>query len=98
MSDYINRDELLKIRPFTCYMGLSVSEYDEGFLDCADEAREAIKNLPAADVAEVKHGNWEIKTVREEPQLYCSECGDSPGILYEYKFCPHCGVKMDLED
>lgn len=53
MSEYISRDELLKIRPFTCYMGLSVSEYDEGFLDCADEAREAIKNLPEKDILDI---------------------------------------------
>ena len=53
MDDYINRDELLKIRPFTCYMGLSVSEYDEGFLDCAEAAREAIKNLPEKDILDI---------------------------------------------
>ena len=56
MSDYIKRDELLKIRPFTCYMVLSVcqyDEYDEGFLDCAEAAREAIKNLPEKDILDI---------------------------------------------
>ena len=103
MSDYISRDELLKIRPFTCYVGLSVSEYDEGFLDCADEAREAIKNLPAADVAPVVHAKW-IEYPR--PHYFkCSNCKYTvpyrKAVLHdgkrEYNSCPSCGAKMDLE-
>ncbi len=99
MSDYINRDELLKIRPFTCYMVLSVcqyDEYDEGFLDCADEAREAIKNLPAADVAEVKHGKW----IKDEGGIViCSNCGEEHcWDEYRAPYCDQCGAKMDLED
>ncbi len=44
MNDYIERDKLLGQKPFT---------------DCAEEAREAIKNAPAADVA---------------PVVRCSQC------------------------
>ena len=99
MSDYIKRDELLKIRPFTCYMVLSVCEYNEGFLDCADEAREAIKNLPAADVAEVKHGKWIAEYERQGNYSHCSLCAcRCAGYTPNYKFCPSCGAKMDLED
>ena len=102
MSDYIKRDELLKIRPFTCYMVLSVcqyDEYDEGFLDCADEAREAIKNLPAADVAEVKHGKWIKATVSSGRESWeCSVCHRrARGKKKNLPYC-HCGAKMDLED
>lgn len=54
MSDYIERDKLLEQKPFT-YVGGYLSSYNSGFLDCAEEARETIKNAPAADVAPVRH-------------------------------------------
>lgn len=94
MSDYINRDELLKIRPFTVCGGWICRDYDEGFLDCADEAREAIKNMPAADVVEVKHGKWD----RNPIAIVCSECGKAFGLVEMFAhYCPSCGAKMDLE-
>ena len=56
----------------------------------------AIKGLPAADVAEVRHGRW----IFEPGKIpYCSECkeysddGDKGAT-----FCPWCGVRMDKED
>lgn len=106
MSDYIKRDELLKIRPFTCYMVLSVcqyDEYDEGFLDCAEAAREAIKNLPAADVAEVKHGQWQLDEAAScghiEYIYTCSACRNCTvwGETEKTRYCPNCGALMEQE-
>ena len=51
MARYIDADALLNKRPFTISGG-KPSEYLEGFLDCVDEAKEAINNTPAADVVE----------------------------------------------
>ena len=52
-----------------------------------------IVQLPAADVAEVRHGRW----IFEPGKIpYCSECkeysddGDKGAT-----FCPWCGVRMD---
>lgn len=104
MSDYINRDELLKIRPFTVCGGWICRDYDEGFLDCADKAREAIKNLPAADVAEVKHGKWQLDEAAScghtEYIYTCSVCRNCEawGEAEKTRYCPNCGAKMDLED
>ena len=54
------------------------------------------EGLPAADVAEVRHGRW----IFEPGKIpYCSECkeysddGDKGAT-----FCPWCGVRMDKED
>ena len=58
-----------------------------------------IKAIPAANVAQVRHGWW---TWNEEgeidwDQFYrCSNCGDKE--YWESNFCPNCGAKMDLED
>ena len=61
------------------------------------------ERFPAADVAEVKHGEW-----IGEYEETCSECGRSiseildDGSYYSTEFnikefiaCPYCGAKMD---
>ena len=68
---------------------------------------EKIKAIPAADVAQVRHGRW-LHT--EEPLgwkdvdcMECSACHDSWIIEEDYCFddmplwnyCPSCGAKMD---
>lgn len=88
MSDYIEREALLEQRPFS-YVGGDLSSYIEGFLDCAAEAREAIKNAPAADVAPVRHGRW----IDSSNGWMCSECEQDN--TYDKPYCPNCGAKMD---
>lgn len=57
---------------------------------------EQVDSLPAADVAEVRHGRW----IFEPGKIpYCSECkeysddGDKGATT-----CPWCGTRMDKED
>ena len=51
---------------------------------------------PAAEVQEVKHGEW-----RENNKIYiCSQCGYSfehEGYLALFNYCPCCGARMDGE-
>lgn len=54
-------------------------------------AKDYIKNLPAADVQEVKHGKWKYK--QGYKGCYCSKCGGFH--LAAYDFCHWCGAKMD---
>lgn len=62
---------------------------------------------PAADVAEVVHGQWCVSKIRSiETVFYCSECkrtvtvgndffGEAPqSVSAAYPYC-HCGAKMD---
>ena len=88
MSEYIRRqDALVSIRQYQYPYGVE-------FL---------INNLPAADVAVVKHGKW-----IEYPRAHyfkCSECKETvpykKAVLIrgkrKYKYCPHCGAKMGAE-
>ena len=51
-----------------------------------------VQNMPAEDVAPVRHGWWNIDGS-------CSEChGYDNRDPYGSAFCPHCGAKMDLEE
>ena len=62
-----------------------------------------IYEMPAADVAPVRHGRWEARAIpRSDPdgdwialEYHCSLCN-----RLEYRkenYCPNCGAKMDLE-
>ena len=56
----------------------------------------AIKEVPTADVVEVRHGEYHNTRFTDGVfyQEQCSICGE---WTYEYdkKYCPHCGAKMD---
>ena len=60
-------------------------------------------DIPAADVAEVRHGQWIRK---EDDSCYwyeCSECGEKLaktqwGNDYFSAYCPNCGTLMDKQE
>ena len=54
-----------------------------------------IKDIKAADVQPVKHGEWKINSDGYYP--YCSVCGTAADQLTKHltKHCPECGARMD---
>lgn len=58
---------------------------------------------PAADVVEVRHGEWErvrkLNVAVNPYQHTCGLCGKSyfDHNKFNYPFCPHCGAEMDGE-
>ena len=60
-------------------------------------------SIPAADVAEVRHGRWILE---REPDgtpycFHCSVCDNDfhhIGIMTATDYCPNCGARMDEED
>lgn len=55
-----------------------------------------IKQLPAADVAPVRHGRWVCNGIPDSMLSKCSVCGILYGA-YSFNYCPNCGAKMDGE-
>lgn len=54
-------------------------------------AFDVLKELPAADVAPVRHGRWGKKNE-------CSECGCQPWFERDIRslhYCPNCGARME---
>lgn len=100
MSDYIDRDELIKhIKDLPTWWGDGSGVYT--FYPV--EVMVSIGNAPAADVQEVRHGEW-IKD--DSDGCYCSACEWYADYDYDYVtnyglgnddfiYCPHCGAKMD---
>jgi rRNA maturation protein Nop10 len=72
--------------------------------DHVEECREAIRDIPAADVRPVVRGEWERpKGYTPRSWIFvCSKCGDRayfPVPKYfpkgcGYSFCPNCGADM----
>ena len=63
-----------------------------------------IYDMPAADVAPVRHGRWVNEQMivggfAETWACDCSVCGRTQREpLWKPNYCPNCGAKMDLEE
>jgi len=85
MPKYINADELTEYLADDCFTWRWLND------DRADEVDSVIKaiaEMPAADVVEVKHGEW----VGYNFDFYCSNCNRYHTV--RSNFCPHCGADM----
>ena len=84
--DMIRRDGLLEF----------ARNHIDGKIDCNDIAR-----FPYANAEPVRHGRWIKENIRKKSYLrLCSDCGKIAyfcGTGCSYKYCPHCGAKMDAE-
>ena len=60
-----------------------------------------IAHIPAADVAEVRHGRWERVSTASGiiSRVRCSVCAGTQPLTFEnMPYCPTCGARMDEED
>ena len=56
----------------------------------------AIRDVPTADVVEVKHGTWYHGTENGAVYAKCSACGRKMNYsCYGYAYCALCGARMD---
>lgn len=98
MSDYIDRVAL----------GIGLCNRDvfenKGYADGWNAAVKILKEAPAVDVQEIKHGEWiKMSNNPDDGNYYCSECHNSIDIATgretpidrNFFYCPHCGVKME---
>lgn len=83
MAEYITKEEALNAVEDA--MELTSSEYDM--------IAEKINNVPAVDVAPVKHGRW----IEEESEIIiCSGCNKGYNLVPRFThYYPNCGAKMD---
>lgn len=95
MTDYIRReDALFALRK--AERGGSMTA-----LTRLERAYAEIREMPAADVAEVVHGQWYMLDDCANAGLYCSACSrrvHREEFAYKKlksKDCPHCGARMD---
>ena len=62
----------------------------------AEGAMYELELVPAADVEEVKHGQWEIvKGSNGKEKMVCTHCRHQQDLHSTFAYCPNCGAKMD---
>ena len=96
MTEYIERAAAME-----SIIGLTI--VDPAVAQYANAVCYNLQNLPAADVAEVRHGRWVWDTTGLYPKPICSRCGEEPYRRSNHtsdlpKYCPNCGARMDKED
>ena len=86
-KEYIEREALIRDARQNKAIGLCMD-------DIVDVQR-LIYDQPTADVAEVRHGEWEFHDTDENDMVIvkCSACGRKQYGGSNY--CPNCGAKMD---
>lgn len=103
MAEYIERikllKELTKDRDDLHKMGITGMT-----LAAIKRAIRKTEEIPTADVRPERHGRWTDTSINlydgsSERGYQCNVCKDiffveQSEIVY-YKFCPHCGAKMD---
>lgn len=95
MAEYIEREAAYR----EICSDESMSGYEKAY--CS----ELIRNIPAADVAPVRHGRWDssgkYRFIDNSVAVRCTECGCSLAEpeyrRYVWNYCPICGARMDLE-
>lgn len=97
-KEYIERNAALhEAEKYGCNMGC-VSGRHSGI---ADIIADNILKIPAADVAPVVHGRWEVYFICPWNgvigSVRCSECGCVSTETGETggNYCPRCGARMD---
>ena len=93
MAEYINREAVL------------MKLMQDG---CSAKNLQSISDMPAADVAPVRHGRWKKSKGNERPtengfvhdDRYVCDCcgwGCCCETKLDFSFCPNCGAKMGGE-
>lgn len=105
MNDYIKRDELLKDISESVVFTVRGGQKNSPEIRGANKVIDRIKAAPAADVAEVKHGEWGLRQdviVNCEKPYMCSACTlevwETKFGISQYHYCPHCGAKMGVKE
>ena len=103
MADYIKRSDAMTI----CerYSQHCFETSDSKGQDIADRILDDIAEMNTADVVEVKHGEWKIKTDNYDCEyMMCSCCkeefypAEADTVDTTPNYCMNCGAKMDLKE
>ena len=101
MAEYIEREALeVSLNNRLNFLMAENGEYDH-YTSGFDEAVTRVENFPAADVAPVRHGRWNL--YERAHYFKCSLCAKTvpyrKACLFdgrrEYNYCPNCGARMD---
>ena len=93
MNEYIEREALYE----KAYWHGEHPDVDNPFPDGVDAIDiKDVDAIPAADVAPVRHGRWEVVVGSNGKEyMVCTCCRVSQDLTGVFSYCPNCGAKMD---
>lgn len=115
MAEYIERDAAIayiREQSEECQKAFEELGGESGiYADAYNDLAEDFYRIPAADVAPVVHGRWEVADWVElddsgaefirtpKAALRCPHCkiAFKKELLWRDKYCPNCGARMDGE-
>ena len=66
---------------------------------CSAKNLQSISDMPAADVAPVRHAKWEIVVGSNGKEyMVCTGCRKQQDLTGVFSYCPNCGAKMDEKE
>ena len=95
MKEYIDRT-VVKVKILSWAVCI-----DNPKLLSKEDTMYCIDNIPAANVAEVRHGRWEkfVTASGIISRVRCSVCAGTQSLKFEnMPYCPTCGARMGKED
>lgn len=96
MAEYIEREAAVKVAEKYGLANGSALGRHTGLADCIASE---IADIPAADVAPVRHGRW--KYYRKQNIAVCTSCGFERDLDENFGravSCPNCGAKMEEKE
>lgn len=107
MREYITKAKVIEaIEKAVAPEITTIGDYETIGVFTRESIEQIVSNLPAADVAEVRHGRWDAsdryKFLDGSTCIRCTECGAALHLeeyqKYHWHYCPNCGARMDEED
>lgn len=104
-EEYISRKSARDVLSALAIRHFELSDLFKIYIKALEDADADILKIPAADVASVKHGRWQITDLYPH-NVYCSEChtkcAQTHWAVWEdgslpRNYCPNCGARMDGE-
>ena len=81
-------------------MALELKDKDMNLVYDLTDLDQFLAGVPTAEAELVRHGKWEECFEDWRQQISGNKCSLC-GFIYfgdVFKYCPHCGAKMDLND
>ena len=100
MTEYIEREAAVTVpvppKEHREYQTFNLDDaYEQGWYDALDN----LVNIPAADVAPVRHAKWEIVVGSDgKEHMVCTGCRKQQDLTGVFSYCPNCGCRMDGGD
>ena len=89
MAEYIEREAAIKEL---------MNDAPEQVGYSREDAADCIRYMDAADVAPVRHGQWEVVVGSDgKEHMVCTGCRKQQDLTGVFAYCPNCGAKM-MED